>query len=63
VIDMSLPGTHPLGFTADHRTPLSRGGTNALNNLLPAHQRCNNKRGNSPISAAVTAESSEIEER
>ncbi|MEU8086323.1 HNH endonuclease signature motif containing protein [Micromonospora sp. NPDC049101] len=32
--------------TADHVTPLSRGGTNDLSNLRPAHKACNSGRGN-----------------
>ncbi|WP_200209119.1 HNH endonuclease [Micromonospora coerulea] len=32
--------------TADHVTPLSRGGTNDLSNLKPAHKACNSGRGN-----------------
>jgi 5-methylcytosine-specific restriction endonuclease McrA len=29
---------------ADHRTPLSRGGSNAIENMLPACRRCNAKK-------------------
>jgi 5-methylcytosine-specific restriction endonuclease McrA len=29
---------------ADHRIPLSRGGTNAIDNILPACRRCNAKK-------------------
>ena len=29
---------------ADHRTPLSRGGTNYIDNILPACRRCNGKK-------------------
>lgn len=46
-IDLALPGTHPYGWSADHYPiPLSRGGSNALTNLQPAHNRCNNSRNN-----------------
>lgn len=45
-IDLTLPGTHPDGWTADHYVPTSRHGSNALTNLRPAHQRCNNARNN-----------------
>ena len=29
----------------DHRTPLSRGGTNSIDNVLPACGNCNRKKG------------------
>lgn len=40
----------PLGedareWTVDHKQPLSKGGTNAVTNLAPAHLRCNSSRG------------------
>ncbi|WP_327329852.1 HNH endonuclease [Streptomyces sp. NBC_01201] len=40
-------GKHPLAFTLDHETPLSRGG-NLLDpaNARAAHRRCNSARGN-----------------
>lgn len=31
--------------TVDHVVPLSRGGTNSLDNLRPAHRKCNSARG------------------
>lgn len=43
-IDMTLPYTHPLAFTADHLTAIARGG-NLLGELAPAHRRCNSRRG------------------
>jgi len=43
-IDKSLPDTSPMGWTADHAIPTSRGGSPALSNLRPAHNRCNNSR-------------------
>lgn len=40
-------GKHPLAFTLDHETPLSRGG-DLLDpgNARAAHRRCNSARGN-----------------
>lgn len=35
--------------TADHLTPRSRGGQDTLDNLRPAHLRCNQSRGNKPL--------------
>lgn len=34
------------GWNIDHRTPISRGGTNKNENLRAVHIRCNQKRGN-----------------
>lgn len=33
-------------FTLEHLVPLSRGGTNDISNLYPAHKRCNKMKGN-----------------
>jgi 5-methylcytosine-specific restriction endonuclease McrA len=33
------------GLQVDHRHPLSKGGTNALDNLQLAHWRCNKEKG------------------
>lgn len=40
-IDMGLPRTHKLGLTADHVTPISKGGGDDMSNLRPAHWICN----------------------
>lgn len=44
-IDLSLPYTHPMSFTADHVHQLKDGG-NIHGQLRPAHRSCNSKRGN-----------------
>lgn len=46
-IGYHLDPRHPLSFTLDHETPLSRGG-NLLDptNARAAHRRCNSARGN-----------------
>lgn len=44
-IDKTYKSPHPLSATADHITPISKGGNN-LGTLLPAHRICNTKRGN-----------------
>ena len=36
----------PLSFTIDHVTPLSRGGTDTLDNCVPAHRACNRQKSN-----------------
>ncbi len=33
--------TAPLAFTVDHVVPVAAGGTDRLENLVPAHYRCN----------------------
>ena len=35
--------------TADHVIPRSKGGTDAYENLRPAHKRCNKDRGNADV--------------
>ncbi|MFE7717504.1 HNH endonuclease signature motif containing protein [Nocardia rhizosphaerihabitans] len=45
VIDLSLPYTHPMSWTADHLIPRSKGG-HLLGEMRAAHRRCNSKRGN-----------------
>jgi 5-methylcytosine-specific restriction endonuclease McrA len=43
--DFDLDWFHPMSFTADHVTPISRGGS-LLGPLQPAHRACNSRRGN-----------------
>lgn len=45
-IDLDLPSMNRLGFTFDHVVPVSKGGTNDLQNIRPAHRSCNSARGN-----------------
>lgn len=39
----------PGADTADHRTPRSKGGTDSLTNLEPAHHGCNAARGDTDL--------------
>lgn len=49
-VDKTLPGTHRMGPTIDHRIPRSRGGPLLdPNNCGLAHQHCNAARRNDPI--------------
>jgi 5-methylcytosine-specific restriction endonuclease McrA len=32
---------HPSSFTIDHITPRNRGGSDTLDNIGPAHRKCN----------------------
>ncbi|HNI43898.1 MAG TPA: HNH endonuclease signature motif containing protein [Chitinophagales bacterium] len=36
----------PMGWTVDHSKPVSKGGTNHLNNLQPMNTTANKKKGN-----------------
>lgn len=40
-IDLELPRTNRYGLTVDHVIPVSKGGTDDLSNLRPAHWICN----------------------
>jgi 5-methylcytosine-specific restriction endonuclease McrA len=40
---------HPRYITLDHIVPRSLGGLDALSNLRLAHQECNTRRGNDPV--------------
>lgn len=52
-IDLTLPHTHPLSFTADHITPLATGG-HLHGTLAPAHRTCNSARGKRRLPSQVT---------
>lgn len=43
-IDLDLARTSRMGLTVDHVIPLSKGGTDELHNLRPAHWICNNRK-------------------
>ena len=45
----------PGATSADHVLPRSRGGTDAIGNLRPAHRRCNSRRGDARGSRAHLA--------
>lgn len=45
-ISNQLPKNHPQKSTADHYVPLSLGGMDSYDNLVPACFRCNSMRGN-----------------
>ena len=46
----------PGADTKDHLLPLSRGGTDDIENLRPAHRICNGRRGNRLLSNALLNE-------
>ena len=46
-IDLTLLRTNKMGLTVDHWIPLSKGGSDDLSNLRPAHWICNLKKSNS----------------
>lgn len=44
-VDMSLPGTDPMGPTIDHIVPIAKGGHPAdISNLQLAHRHCNREK-------------------
>lgn len=46
--------THPLYITLDHIEPVSAGGSDKIQNLRLAHNKCNNERGATPVNGTVT---------
>ncbi len=52
-IDIKLPRTSRLGLTVDHVIPLSKGGTDTMDNLRPAHWICNNRKSNKPLEEVI----------
>lgn len=52
-IDMNLPRTNRMGLTIDHVIALSKGGTDTMDNLRPAHWICNNRKSNKPLEEVV----------
>lgn len=47
-IDYEAHHLDPMSFTIEHITPLARGGTDTLDNIGPAHRKCNRSKGDSP---------------
>lgn len=43
-IDLNIPRTSRMGLTVDHVFPLSKGGSDELTNLRPAHWICNRRK-------------------
>lgn len=44
------------GPSVEHLLPRSRGGSDELDNLRPAHRSCNSARGNRPVPRRAPAE-------
>lgn len=53
--DLDLPARHPLAFTADHPIPLAHGGHLVAQDLVPMHNACNARKGNSMPTEVWTA--------
>lgn len=53
LIDMNLPRTSRMGLTIDHVIALSKGGTDTMDNLRPAHWICNNRKSDKPLEEVV----------
>lgn len=51
-IDLTLPRTNKQGLTVDHLFPISKGGTDEMDNLRPAHWICNIRKSDKVITDA-----------
>lgn len=47
-IDWTASHLEPLSFTIDHIIPLAKGGPDVVDNLAPAHRRCNIRKADGP---------------
>jgi 5-methylcytosine-specific restriction endonuclease McrA len=54
-IDERRTYPHDMSPSVDHLVPVSRGGTNVIENLRPAHLVCNVRRSNLPLRGKVRA--------
>ena len=54
-IALTLPRGDKRGPSVDHLVPRSKGGTDELANLRPAHRSCNSRRGDRALTAALLA--------
>ena len=52
-IDLAVRWPNPMAGVVDHRVPVARGGTDQLNNLAAAHNRCNLEKGDRDHAAAI----------
>lgn len=54
-IDYEAHHLEPLAFQIDHIIPRNKGGNDELENLAPAHRKCNRDKGDGPreLKAAV----------
>jgi len=60
-ISTELPPTHPQKATADHIIPVAEGGTDDIENLIPACLLCNEKRGTLSVEAFTRLLSHDVE--
>lgn len=44
-IDYDAHHLDPMSFTVDHIVPLAAGGTDTIDNIQPAHRKCNRDKG------------------
>lgn len=49
IVDKELPATDAMSPSVDHLIPVSKGGSDDLDNLFLAHLDCNKRRGNKHI--------------
>lgn len=62
-IDLTLKYPDPMSFTAEHFIPTSKGGTDDLDNIVPAHSRCNLKRQDKDFSTDISFNSGSLKLR
>ena len=57
-IDLRLPGSHMYGPTIGHVEPVSKGGSDYLDNLRLEHRRCNLRAGDRDVPRAAILQAS-----
>lgn len=59
-IDYQLRHPHPDSYVVDHKIPLAAGGTDTLDNKVPAHRHCNATKADKPYPTGIIRRSTSL---